>query len=105
MNNSEPSTDKPGFSLLKGMIWTGLIMAFLSIGWLVGRIDFDSYFKILPFNTNPESPWYQGVIGFALFSTVAISVFCPRQVVSFFAGYFFGIAWGFVSALLATTFS
>lgn len=87
------------------MFWVIALAAIVVATWALWGFDFDPYFRALPFDGGPDAPWYKGPVGFALFATVAISVSCPRQVTSFFAGYFFGLVPGFLAALAGATLS
>jgi len=89
-------------ALLKGLL---VISAFIVLGYALKDVDFEESFRALPFSNAPNAPWYKGPVGYVLLGAVAISVSCPRQVVSFFAAYFFGLPTGFVVALLATVFA
>ncbi|MEL7429070.1 MAG: VTT domain-containing protein [Pseudomonadota bacterium] len=100
-----PSTISGNLTVRKIVFWTLLLLAFAGGGWALTGFDFDPYFRALPFDGGPDAPWYRGAVGFALFCTLAISLSCPRQVVSFFAGYFFGYLAGFLAALVAATLS
>lgn len=81
----------------------GLVIALLvAIGYLANSVDFEETFKALPFSNEVNAPWYRGAIGYALLGALAICVSCPRQVVSFFAAYFFGL-WSGVAAALAAS--
>ena len=85
--------------LLRGCIVIAILVA---IGFTINYIDFEDTIKSLPFSNSADTPWYRGVIGFVLFGSVAICLSCPRQIISFFAAYFFGLSVGIVAALIAT---
>ncbi|MDJ0614605.1 MAG: VTT domain-containing protein [Rhizobiaceae bacterium] len=78
---------------------------FALLGFSAFLFDFEALLKSLPFTPDPDAPWYNGILGFGLFSTLAICISCPRQVVSLVAGFFFGLWSGFLIALFAATFS
>ncbi len=87
-----------GKFLVRGGLVIGLLIA---IGYFANSIDFEETFKALPFSNDPDAPWYRGVVGYSLLGALAICVSCPRQVVSFFAAYFFGLWTGLAAALFA----
>ena len=72
------------------------------IGYAANSIDFEETFKVIAFSSSPDARWYQGPAGFAILGAVLISISCPRQVVSFFAAYFFGLSIGFMTAWAGT---
>jgi uncharacterized membrane protein YdjX (TVP38/TMEM64 family) len=80
---------------LQGFVLIGLLIA---AGYLLKSVDLDAFFKSLPFTQDINRKWYYGPIGFTIFSILAICLSCPRQVVSFFAAYFFGLWEGFFTA-------
>lgn len=88
-----------GRVFLKGLLTIALLVA---VGYLANKIDFEATFESLPFSTAPDAVWYQGPAGFVLLGTILICISCPRQIVSFFAAYFFGLWAGFAIAWLAT---
>lgn len=75
------------------------------VGYLANSINFEEQFRALPFTTAADAIWYHGPIGFVLLGTAAICISCPRQIVSFFAAYFFGLWLGVVVALSAAVCS
>ncbi len=85
--------------MLTGTLVIGVLVA---IGYIGNTINFEDKFRGLPFSSDPGLPWYQGPAGFALLGALAICISCPRQIVSFFAGYFFGLWAGTGIALVAT---
>lgn len=86
-------------SVLNGLL---IIAALAVFGYLVKLIDFEKLFEAYPFSNNPNTDWLHGPIGFMVFGAIAVSLACPRQIVSFFAAYFFGLVTGFLTALAAT---
>lgn len=81
----------------------GLVIALLvAIGYFANSVDFEETFKTLPFSNDVAAPWYRGPFGYALLGALAICVSCPRQIVSFFAAYFFGLWTGVAAALAAS---
>lgn len=85
--------------LLRGLL---VILTLIALGYFFNSINFEESFRALPFSRGADAPWYGGPVGFAIFGALAICLSCPRQVVSFFAAYFFGLWAGFLSALAAS---
>ncbi len=79
-----------------------IIAVLAALGYLGKSFDFEGFFKTLPFSNSANADWLHGPVGFVLFGAVAVSLACPRQIVSFFAAYFFGLLTGFLAALAAT---
>ncbi|MEM7068080.1 MAG: VTT domain-containing protein [Pseudomonadota bacterium] len=88
-----------GKVFIKGALTIAILVL---IGYLANSVDFESSFKALPFSNLENAPWYKGPFGFALLGAAFIAVSCPRQIVSFFAAYFFGLWIGFFTAWAAT---
>lgn len=86
------------------MKWLLVILVISLFAFGANAFDLDAFFKSYEFNLNAEDPM-RGPLGFVLLSTALISISCPRQIVSFFAAYFFGLWWGIGFALLAMTLS
>lgn len=76
----------------------GLIL----LGYAINQIDFDGTFKALNFSDDPESGFLNGRGGFILLAGLITAVGGPRQIISFFAAYFFGLSVGIVLALAGT---
>ena len=72
------------------------------IGFLLNSVDFDDLFKSLPF-TNTDAGWMNGKLAYLVCASLLVAVGCPRQVVSFFAAYFFGLWMGILLGVIATT--
>ncbi|MEM9279191.1 MAG: VTT domain-containing protein, partial [Pseudomonadota bacterium] len=88
-----------GRVFLKGAL---TITVLAIVGYVANSIDFEATFKSLPFSTSENAHWYQGPVGFILLGAILVSISCPRQIVSFFAAYFFGLWTGFLLAWAAT---
>ncbi|MGI9350319.1 MAG: TVP38/TMEM64 family protein [Rhizobiaceae bacterium] len=84
---------------LKGVLAIAVLAV---VGYLANSINFEETFSSLPFSASVDAKWYQGPVGFILLGALLISISCPRQVVSFFAAYFFGLSTGFIVAWIGT---
>lgn len=82
--------------LLKGGV---TILAFLLLGYLVKSLDFESLFQTIGFEQGSN----RGKLTYVLLATGLICIGAPRQIISFFAAFFFGLGAGFLVALLSTT--
>ena len=87
-----------GKVMLTGALVIGVLVI---IGYIGNSVDFEEQFRGLPFSSNPQTPWHQGPAGFIVLGAGVICIGCPRQVVSFFAAYFFGLWVGVGVALAA----
>lgn len=87
-----------GRVLLKGAIVIGLLILF---GFAIKTYNFDALFKSLPF-ARQEEGLLNSEFGYVLFAGLLVSIGCPRQIVSFFAAYFFGLWSGIVLGLAGT---
>jgi len=96
---AEEQTESQGQSgtriLLKGGI---TILALLVLGTFVKSLNFEEMFKSIGF----EQGQGRGQLTFLLMAMGLVCVGAPRQVISFFAAFFFGLGAGFLLALLAT---
>jgi len=70
---------------------------------LMQMVDFESFFKSLPFGSAENAHWLNGKAAFIVLGSLLVCIGCPRQVVSFFAAYFFGLWAGVLIGLTATT--
>ena len=87
----------------RGVVKLLMIAAMLVlIGFLLKSVDFDGLFKSLPF-TNTDAGWTNGKLAYLVFASLLVAVGCPRQVVSFFAAYYFGLWVGILLGVIATT--
>jgi len=91
---------KPGFRIfLKGGI---TILALLLLGYLAKSLDFENIFETSGFGQNSGVSIWNGPFGFLILASGLMCVGAPRQVISFFAAFFFGLTLGFAVALVAT---
>lgn len=79
-----------------------LIVLLVLAGLFANSVDFEEQFRGVGFSSDPGTPLYLGPFGYAVMGALAICFTCPRQVVSFFAGYFFGLWLGIFIGLAAT---
>lgn len=89
----------------KRFVFKTILSLVLIAGFLlmIQWVDFDGFFKSLPFSDAPNAGWMNGKLAYLLFGSIVVCIGCPRQVVSFFAAYFFGLWTGFIIGLTATT--
>ena len=80
-----------------------LIIALLGIAYFMSSVDFESFFKSLPFTNDDNANWINGKFAYFVLASLLIAIGCPRQVISFFAAYFFGLWMGVLIGVLATT--
>ncbi len=80
-----------------GLIFSILVM----IGFYINSVNFEDIFKRLAFTNGAASNWYFGPTGFVLLGAFLMCISCPRQIVSFFAAYFFGFVYGVLFSWLA----
>jgi len=78
------------------------VLALIAVGLLANRIDFEQFLQGMQFSGEPDEAWFRGPAGFLVVATAMTTVGAPRQIVSFFAAYFFGLWWGVGLALAAT---
>lgn len=83
----------------KAALMMGGLMA---LGYGINQIDFDGTFKALNFSDDPSAGPFNGRLGFVLMAGLITAVGGPRQVVSFFAAYFFGLTTGILLGLAGT---
>lgn len=88
--------------LLKGFVTLFVILA---IGWLAKSMDFEGIARWIDFEAGEEGAWYQGRTGYYLAGVIFTGIGGPRQVVAFFAAYFFGLWEGFAIAMAAVVTS
>lgn len=84
---------------LRGLL---LIVLLIGAGWYIRQFDFEEILGRLNFTADGGTDWLHGPIGYFLLGALFTGFGGPRQVVSFFAAYFFGFAGGLVLALAAT---
>jgi len=79
-----------------------LIALLAAIGYLANAAGFEDVLKSYSFSDDPSADWLHGRAAFLVVGAVLTAVGMPRQAVSFFAAYFFGLWPGFVLALAAS---
>ena len=84
---------------VKGALMMG---GLIFLGYLINQVDFEETFRAFDFSNNPEAGLLNGRTGFFLLAAAITTVGGPRQVVSFFAAYFFGLWEGAALALAGT---
>lgn len=87
-------------SLLKLVV---IMVLLIGIGYALTQVDFDSYIRSLPFVDGAQAGWFNGKLAYLLFASLLVSIGCPRQIISFFAAYFFGLWMGILLGVIATT--
>ena len=59
--------------------------------------------RALPFSAEEDAGWLNGKLAYLIFASLLVSIGCPRQLISFFAAYFFWLWMGIVLGVVATT--
>ena len=85
--------------LLRGLI---LICVLVGAGVLVNQYRFEDILHILAFSGASNAGWLHGRIAYLVLAGVFTALGGPRQAVSFFAAYFFGLTEGFLVALVGS---
>jgi uncharacterized membrane protein YdjX (TVP38/TMEM64 family) len=85
--------------LLRGAIMMAVLIC---AGVLMEHYKFQEIVDYFRFSGADDAGWMNGRTAFMVLSMVFTAVGGPRQVVAFFAAYFFGMGEGFAVALLAT---
>ena len=85
--------------LLRGAI---MIAVLIGAGVLLEHYKFQEIVDYFRFSGSADAGWLNGRTAFMVMSMLFTAVGGPRQVVAFFAAYFFGIGEGVALALLAT---
>lgn len=80
-----------------------LMIVLVGFAYLVSSVDFEGFFKSLPFTDAENAGWLNGKFAYLVLASLLVSIGCPRQVISFFAAFFFGLWMGIVIGVLATT--
>jgi uncharacterized membrane protein YdjX (TVP38/TMEM64 family) len=88
--------------IIKGLV---TVLAILAMGYFAKSLDFEGWAKWIHFNESENALWYQGKSGYLLLGLAFTAIGGPRQLVAFFAAYFFGLVAGFFLALSAVTLS
>lgn len=94
------------FQLINQKAWKKAIVIVVVIAVFLlalSQVDFDGFFKSLHFATSSQANWLYGEFGFLILGSLLVSIGCPRQVVSFFAAFYFGLWMGILLGLVATT--
>jgi len=81
----------------------GIAVFIIMLGLFIWFADFDSYMRALPFSAEEDAGWLNGKLAYLIFASLLVSIGCPRQLISFFAAYFFGLWMGIVLGVVATT--
>lgn len=79
------------------------MIVLIGFAYLISSIDFEGFFKSLPFTDDHNAGWLNGKLAYFVLASLLVSVGCPRQVISFFAAFFFGFWMGILIGVLATT--
>lgn len=82
-----------------------IVLVVLLLGYGMNAVDFESWALWIRFSNSPFASWYQGKVSYFLVGFLFTLVGGPRQVVAFFAAYFFGFWPGFILGMLATSAS
>lgn len=82
--------------LVRGAILIGVLVA---AGLLIDRYRFEDILDFLAFSDAEDAGWLHGRIAYLVLAGLFTAAGGPRQAVSFFAAYFFGLAGGFLVAL------
>ena len=78
-----------------------VLLALLALG--AKQLNFDELFSFFGSSAGSELPWYRGEAGFLVLAGLLVALAVPRQVVSFFAAFTFGLWPGLLIAIAATT--
>ncbi len=87
-------------SLFKGL---GFIVLLVLMGFLVERVGIHELINESWVDTRITGNGFTGQILFIIVGVIALSLGTPRQLISFVAGYAFGLSLGFFLALIATS--
>ena len=85
--------------ILRGAI---LIAVLVAAGVFFNRVEFEQMLGWFNFSADADAGLLHGPAAYFVLAAVFTGAGGPRQVISFFAAYFFGLAGGFVLALIAT---
>ena len=86
-------------TVLQGMT---LLAVLAGVGFLANAIGFEDILESYGFSDSPRAGWLHGRAAFFVLGAAFTAIGAPRQAVSFFAAYFFGLWGGFALALLAS---
>ena len=94
-SSQKQQTGRRGYRLLvKGGV---IFLLLITMAMLAKRFDFDGLFSLFGQETSKT-----GSLGFVVFAGLLASVAVPRQIISFFAAFLFGLWPGLALALCAT---
>jgi len=79
-----------------------MIVVLIAAGWLLEHYRFQEIVDYFRFSGGADAGWLNGKAAFVVLASVFTALGGPRQAVSFFAAYFFGLGEGFALALSAT---
>ena len=80
-----------------------LMVVLVGFAYFISSIDYESFFKSLPFADDENAGWLNGKFAYLILASLLVSVGCPRQVISFFAAFFFGLWMGILIGVMSTT--
>lgn len=101
LQNFSNTINRLGLRFLIKML--ALMIVLIGFAYLISSIDFEGFFKSLPFTDDHNAGWLNGKLAYFVLASLLVSVGCPRQVISFFAAFFFGFWMGILIGVLATT--
>lgn len=79
-----------------------LIAVLVAAGMLINRVEFEQLLGWFNFSADADADWLHGPAAYFVLAALFTGAGGPRQVISFFSAYFFGLAGGFALALVAT---
>jgi len=84
-----------------GLVVRGLILAavLVAVGVLLDRFAFEEMLDAIQFSGGDDAGWLNGRLSYLALAAAFTAVGGPRQAVSFFAAYFFGLPGGFLLGL------
>jgi uncharacterized membrane protein YdjX (TVP38/TMEM64 family) len=85
--------------LLRGAI---MILLLIAAGVIINRYAFEEILDWFEFSNGAGKSWLNGMTSYFVLGTIFTALGGPRQAVSFFGAYFFGLASGLIIALCAT---
>jgi uncharacterized membrane protein YdjX (TVP38/TMEM64 family) len=88
----------PGLVIRGGLLMTILIAA----GYFINKYQFSGLLGMFDISENPDTNWLNARLSFFALAAVFTAFGGPRQAVSFFSAYFFGLYAGFAVAIAST---
>ena len=85
--------------LIRGVIMIALL---ISAGVLINHYSFEDIVENFEFTGGANASWFNGRVAFFCLAALFTAAGGPRQVISFFSAYFFGLLPGFLLAVGAT---